>query len=223
MRMNEPKNQANWVVTRRIRSLAVATGCFIAVGGSSSAGGLYCPIVAGILVLGAIVQPHSPRAGKWLMWAGASLLTLLFVPFSILVLPKAIGGLRYYHDYSDLGVISHWVVSLLLLIWCDTVLVIDTWRIRGVREVAELRPPGDGEWLVCLAALGLSLWLLVICVLGVSAYRRIGGLDILLMSLALGLLVVLFDVALAIKVVKMWRTRRIGKDIDNQAGSPEVG
>jgi hypothetical protein len=146
------------------------------------------------------------------MWVGAFSLSLAVLPIGVSVLFDAVKTLRSYHDYDVLGVISLWVVSFLLVTWCDAALVIEAVGMgRERRAVAQPHSPPAGRWLMWVAALGLSLWLLPGSVLGVLSYRRHGRLDILLFSVVSGFVVTLFDVALLIDAFKMWRAQRTGK------------
>jgi hypothetical protein len=202
----ESESQTDEVVAIRTRWLAVVTGCFTAVAGTF-VGGLFF-LIPSFLILGAVVQPRSPRSGRWLMWLGAFLLSLMTLPLASVLLSESIPTLRVHYDYGELTLVSLCAMSVFLVIWCDVELVVDAIRMRRGRLALAQRSAGAAEWLVWAAALCLSLMSLPYSVLGVSAYRREGRLDILLFSLASSVFVILFDVALAVDAVKMWHSRR---------------
>jgi hypothetical protein len=141
--MDEPAGQNTGTIAKSTRWLAVAAGCFTAVTGTISVGGLFfvAPI---LLILGVIVQPYVQRSGKWLMWMGASFLTFMTLPLGIVLLPEYLKTMRldahYQHDALRV-MIPLWVVSLLLIILCDMVLVIDAVKLKHSQEPPESRSP----------------------------------------------------------------------------------
>lgn len=201
---NSEAGNANTVGTG-IRVLAITAGCFMAAGGCGSGEAAYCLIVSMTLVLGALIQPYLARAGKLLMWTGAFFLSVMSLFGFLGALPRALAALCIFRDWFVVAVMLHSLASLLLIISCDVVLLADYWNRRAGRPVADQLVQRNGQWLVWFATLILTLWLLAICVLCLAAYRRSGGSGILLASVALGIIVTLGDVALAIKAVKMWR------------------
>lgn len=279
--MNQPGTERNTVICSGARRLAVVAGFFTAAAGFRLGGG-YLAFVASFLILGVVVQPYSPRPGRWLIWTGACYLTLAVLGESVILFPGAVDQVRRYREPVILGMLAVWSLAVLLVFWCDSALVmeawglrrgcpvrvrrspdtggwltwaaalclnlmlvpccvlsviqyrtvtgfhdfsfplvsfslvigcdaamvIDAWKLRDRRTVAGPRSPAVGEWLVWLAALGLSLTWVPVSVLGVFAYRRHGGLGNLLFSLASGLVVDVLDVALVVNAVKIWRDRR---------------
>ena len=109
---------------------------------------------------------------------------------------------------------SLWMVSFLLVLWCDAALVIDAWKLKRAPKVMEHRSAGVGDWLLWLAAVGFSAWSLRDCVLGVLSYHGNGNLVILLMPLPWITFVIVFDAAVVADAVKMWRARRTGQNTD---------
>ena len=107
-----------------IRWLAIVAGCF-AAGAGFLAFGLVFLVVPSILVLGAIIQPYANRLGKWLMGAGAFVLSVFA---GLFLAPQAVGmiwRLPLYHTFHDVALASLFSVSLALVGWCDASLVID--------------------------------------------------------------------------------------------------
>jgi hypothetical protein len=128
----ESEEQTDPILPRKIRWLAVAAGCFSAL--AWSLGGLYFAIVSGPLIVGAIVQPRFRRLGTALVAAGALYLSFWVLPYGIGILFGTVRTLRQYHDLIRLGVTSLWVVSILLVGWCDAALVIDAVKRRRARR-----------------------------------------------------------------------------------------
>jgi chromate transport protein ChrA len=128
LRINSPTSQSTEIVPAKIRLLSIATGCFTAIAGSLVVGLLFSipPI---ILVLGAIVQPYLSVVGKWLIGVGAVLLSLE-VMVLVVVIPEGIRLLRLYHDRNFLGTLSFSIASVLLVTWCDVVLIIEARRVN---------------------------------------------------------------------------------------------
>lgn len=182
-------------MSRRVRWLAIATGCFTAAAGCLSLG-WYFAILPICLVAGAIVQPRSPRPGRWLIWAAAFLLSLMVLPIGIGVLVMGAESMRSYSDFNLFGIVELWVASTLLIGCCDGALLLDAVRSRRGRPASAEPAAGVGEWIVRLAAVSLSLWLLPASVLGLSVFRRHRRADLFWTSLAVGLVIVLLDLAL---------------------------
>jgi hypothetical protein len=128
LRIDAPPRYIPEIVPGKIRLLSVVTGCFTAIAGSLVLG-LFFSIPPIILVLGSITQPHLRVVGKWLIGVGAVLLSLE-VMVLVVVIPEGVRLLRLYHDRGILGTISFSVLSVVLVTWCDVVLVIDARRPR---------------------------------------------------------------------------------------------
>jgi hypothetical protein len=109
------------IIPGRIRWLAIGTGCIAVVAGFVSIGSLF-PIVPSVLILGALIQPRFLRLGRWLISVSAFLLSLAVLPLGVAILFK---GVRTVRSYTELGVISIWAVSVLLVTWCDAELLIE--------------------------------------------------------------------------------------------------
>ena len=138
LRINESKSQITEVVASRVRWPAIATGCLTAVAGSLSFGWLF-PIVPGFLILGAIVQPRFPRPGRGLMCVGALFLTITVLPIGFGILFESFRTLRSHPDFNMLGMTLLWVVSFLLVMWCDIALVIEGVRLGRARQAGRTK------------------------------------------------------------------------------------
>jgi len=104
--------RTNLIVSREVRWLAIATGCFTAVAGSLGFGWLF-PITPSFLIAGAILQPRFPRVGRGLMLAGALWLSLWVLPYGVAVLGS-------YSKIDRLATIGIVLVSVLLVTLCDS-------------------------------------------------------------------------------------------------------
>jgi hypothetical protein len=111
----------------KIRLLAVAAGCV-----NGLALSLLSPLFFLLhfpLILGATLQPYSPRVGKWVMSAGVLITTLYSSQFAVLA-AISIGRLRLHHAFEDLAFLSLFLTSIILVVWCDAALVADARRLR---------------------------------------------------------------------------------------------
>jgi hypothetical protein len=82
---------------------------------------LYLPFPI-LLIVGAAIAGKWPRTGRWLMWAGASVLSVCLLPVYVLLLREM------HFAYVDLLILLidiGWVGTLILLPLCDVMLVID--------------------------------------------------------------------------------------------------
>jgi len=113
------------IVSDKVRWFAVATGCFTAVAGSFGLG-LGFAIMPSFLIVGAILQPRFPRAGRALICAGA--LWLSFWVFDI-------GVLTLLEGRSTRLVARLIFASVLLVAVCDVAIVIEEIKIRRNRPL----------------------------------------------------------------------------------------
>jgi hypothetical protein len=134
----------------------------------------------------------------------------MFVPYSVVVM-HAVRIPPPSLDYGVLGMTALWVVSGLLVLCCDVTLMIDGWKLRRAPKVVEQRSLGVGDWLLWLVALGLSVWWLTACAGLVSSYPRGGSPGLLVMILLWSAFITIFDVAVAVDAVKMWRAHSTQK------------
>jgi hypothetical protein len=207
--MNEFINQSGTVVSRKTLLLCVAAGCvtgllgFLSFGWSSA-------IVPGILIFAAIVQPYSLRHGRWLLWVTAFLLTIAVGPICVQGLRTNIPLLKSLHDPNFIGMLFLLFASLLLICGCDLALLIDTLKVRQRRSLPNSISRGSHEWISWIGAFLLSLYLIPVSISGSVSYGSNGRLDVMLLSLALGLTVVVFDLAIVVDAIKIGRRRVAG-------------
>jgi hypothetical protein len=208
LQINEPLGRAAEIIPSRVRWLAIAAGCVSGTAGSLLFGPLFF-LFASVQILGAIVQPHSPRSGRLLLSVGAFLLS--FYTFLFLG-PQAFGAISMWSSYIDFNHVTLFVlllISLLSVAWCDVALIADARRLSRIQRMAEYRFPRAGDWIVWIVAACLSVALIPTSVWGIFVYRRTARFDILALSLVLGLGSVLFDVALVVSAVKIRREQRL--------------
>jgi hypothetical protein len=157
-------------------------------------------ILGTFLILGAILQPHAPTSGKWLVWVGALLLSLVVIPFGSATVFQEVKLLRLYHDGMMVAILSLSAMSTFLLLWCDVALLIEGLKVRHNKWTR-----GSLDWVVWIASITLSAWCLWIIPGTAYAYRVNGRVDSLLTTTGLGALILFFDLALIVHAVK---TRR---------------
>jgi hypothetical protein len=170
LQANQDLELSSGIVSPKLRWLAILAGCFSAVFGVSAFG-------APFLILGAAIQPRARTSGRWLMWLGALLLSLVVVPFGTGAVFE--GAKRLGRDNWSSPIFPLFVVSTALMYWCDVALVMEAIRLRR------------NKW----ARGSLDT---------VQAYRRLNGLriDLILTTVGLDTLIFCFDVALTIHAVK---------------------
>jgi hypothetical protein len=138
------------IFPQRIRMLAVAVGI-------ASAFALFPVLLLlypALLIVGGIIQPRFPSAGKWFVWAGAIMLGPVLVTYDVMLFP---------HPFVQPGYVTLifliFPAATVLLLWCYAELVIDgvaRMRARGSLPAAETHPVGWVAWIVAVA---LSLWM----------------------------------------------------------------
>jgi hypothetical protein len=169
--------------------LAAIAACCSAVFGAVAFG-------APFLLLGALVQPWARTTGRWLMWFGAIFLIWPTVMGSAFVFEQLIAG-RLGDTVTD-RVFPLFVISTILLYWCDIALTVDAFRNRH----RWLR--GSLDCLVWIVALAPSIW----CVwLGILRYP-VGRIDIFFTGIGIDALVLSFDAALIVHAVRTWTQDR---------------
>jgi len=122
LQSDESEGRTSGIVVPRTRWLVVATGCFTAVAGSLGFG-LGFAIVPSFLIVGALMQPRCPRAGRGLICAGA--LWLSFWVFGV--------GVFMLHEHQSTdppSVVGLTLTSVLLVALCDLAIVIEEVKIR---------------------------------------------------------------------------------------------
>ena len=176
------------VVSRKIRWLAILAACSSAVFGAAAFGSPF-------LLLGTVIQPWARTAGRWLMWLGVFLLSVVVIPLgTAIVFEKAARNFTMYPAF---------VLSTALVYCTDLAIVLE-----AVRSWKNQRVTGRLDWVVWIAAAGASAWCVWQTTLTAHAYRSLGGLrpDLILNAVGLDALILWFDVALVVLVIK---TRRV--------------
>ena len=108
-----------------LRWLAACTG-LVAFSGAALTS-LYLPFPV-VLIVGAAILSKWPRTGRWLMWIGASVLSVCLLPAYVLLLREM------HFAYADLLILLidiGWIGTLILLPLCDVMLVIDAFKRRN--------------------------------------------------------------------------------------------
>jgi hypothetical protein len=120
------------ILPHKLRLLVVVTGC---VSGIALMSFTWLSLLAIPLIVGALVQPRAPRAGRLLLSVFAPLLSVWFIPMGVVMLVEAVQGASFPHDFLGLGLLLAWILSPILLIWLDAALVVDAVRaMRNSRE-----------------------------------------------------------------------------------------
>jgi hypothetical protein len=105
-----------------LRWLAACTGLVAVSGGAMTS--LYLPFPV-MLIVGAAILGKWPRTGRWLMWIGASVLSVCLLPTYILLLREM------HFSYADLLILLidiGWIGTLILLPLFDVMLLIDAFK-----------------------------------------------------------------------------------------------
>ncbi|HEY2361470.1 MAG TPA: hypothetical protein VGK36_10165 [Candidatus Angelobacter sp.] len=125
----ERQTSKTQILPPNIRLLAAATSCVtgIALLGIS----WILSLIAIFPILGAVVAVRFPRSARWLVLPPSLFLSILVLPIFfanlIALIKDPFGG---PHDFNFLAVRLSWLLSPLLLILCDTALVIDIVKCR---------------------------------------------------------------------------------------------
>jgi hypothetical protein len=117
-------------MSKKVRWLAGTTGCLTAVTGSLDAG-IYFVAVPSFMIVGAAAAGSFPRTGRALVWLGAFLVSLCVIPigFGILQLSLQRG--------TDPRVTAAAAASVLLVGWCDVVLVTEVVKTSRTRRAKQ--------------------------------------------------------------------------------------
>lgn len=163
------------VLSAKLRWLAVLAGCSSAIFGVMAFGAIF-------LILAALIQARARTTGRWLMWLGALLLSVV-IPYGI--------GIVFSRASWSINTFPLFLLSTVLVCWCDLALLIEALRSKRSRWVT-----GSLDWLVWIAAIILSVWSIWIGVETVTAYQRLGGLrlDLILVPISLNAVILFFDV-----------------------------
>jgi len=149
------------------------------------------------------------------MWLGALLLTLYVATF---IVPATAGFIRHlymYHTTTDLWILVPLALSVLLVGWCDLALFANAWKSRQAARAPEPFPAA-GDWLVLVLTISVNALVLPMGVGSLAAYLRHGGAG-LLAAPFYALIIVLFDAALVMSMIKMRQEQRPPKPGDRSS------
>ena len=128
----ESVDYKNRILSRKTRWLAALTGC---VSGVALLSFSWLCVLGIILIIGAVLQPRVPRAGRWLLYVATPLLSLWVVPTGAVVWVETAKGLSHItHEVIPQGLSLAWIVSPILLIWCNAVLLVEAVKERRTRQ-----------------------------------------------------------------------------------------
>jgi hypothetical protein len=105
------------------RWIAAITGCVTAITGLPIVS-LMSVVVSGLLIAGAILAGRFPRHGRDLIWFGAGVTSLWAIPAGLGILSLSLNGGR------DPRVVAAAALTVLLVVWCDAVLVTEAIGMR---------------------------------------------------------------------------------------------
>lgn len=132
----ESTNFQSRVLSFRIRWLSLASGCITAIMLASFSWPLAFSVLP--IILGAALQPHLPRLGRWSLYVGAFLITVVVVPTGIVGWVETAQGAGYAHDALGTSIFLAWTIAPAILLWCDTELVLEAIRERRARHKSSL-------------------------------------------------------------------------------------
>jgi len=114
---------------RNVRLLAATASCVTGIALLGLSGIL--SLIAIFPIVGAIVAGWFPRSARWLILAPCLFLSVLVLPIFFANLIAFIKDpFEGPHDFNFLAMSLSWLLSPILLIWCDTTLVIDLVKRR---------------------------------------------------------------------------------------------
>ena len=155
---NQISGQSTDIIPSGTRWLALLVGCMAFIVVSMPPSPMSTLVVPSTFILGAIIQPYSPRPGRWLLSVGAFHLSLTGVPYLALMIAGGASQLLDSENPSPLFLA--FVPPLALLIWCDVALVLDARRQSRNSQTPETDVARFGDWLVFVAAACLRLTVL---------------------------------------------------------------
>jgi hypothetical protein len=132
--LRENGSSASWsmenvIVSSKTRWIAAVTGCLTAIAGLPALGYLSV-LTSAFLILGAALVGHFPRHGRDLMWFGAGATSLWAIPMGSYLL-------RFSLERGRDPRVTVAALALVLLVgWCDAVLVADAKRESRAAKAA---------------------------------------------------------------------------------------
>jgi hypothetical protein len=133
----ESVNYKQRVLPQNIRWLAIATGLVTGSALLTVSWPLSVPAI--LLMLAGIVQPRSPQLGRLVLSVVAPLISVWVIPVGFIFLLEILTGEPAgRHDLLFLAITLSWMLSPILLLWCDIALLVEARRDR--RERRDLAP-----------------------------------------------------------------------------------
>lgn len=191
------------VLPRGLRVLAIGAGLVTVV--TFIAGGLPGLLLASMLIVGAAVQPYAHRAGKWLLMAGASSVTMVSAESFIAQSMELRGSSSFSFDFETIALPLFLLILTILVVWCDVWLIVDAIKSRHRSELRGREYFHPVNFLVWLTAAGASAVFIPEGVrLGILLLRHVvgTGLEDVPPVVLPGLVLAVLDVALLIQGIK---------------------
>ncbi|HMD16564.1 MAG TPA: hypothetical protein VKH18_07845 [Terriglobales bacterium] len=190
--------EQNDILPERIRRLAIATGI-------ASALALF-PILfllyPALLIVGGVIQPRYPIAGKWFVWAGTANLGVVVAMYDAMM-----SSHPWRQPKSPAYMVLTFWATTMLLIWCAAELIVDglrrIWARRSMPPRAP-RPASLGAWILAVVLTLFVAWDAKGWALAQpSRYRRSDIFYTLGMAMVQAVLVVAFDISLIRRVLRL--------------------
>jgi hypothetical protein len=121
-----PNGIAQVRIEARLRWIAAGTGLVTMSGLAITV--LYLPFPI-LLIVGAAIAGKWLRTGRWLMWIGASVISVCVLPFYVLELPVLMRSF-FVPDVPIMLINIGWMGTMILLPLCDVMLILDGFRGR---------------------------------------------------------------------------------------------
>jgi hypothetical protein len=193
--------EQTYIFSDRIRWLVIATGVASALA--------FLPIFAflypALLIVGGLIQPRYPNAGKWFVWAAAASLGVVVAHYDAMILPHP-----WHQPKYSLYMVLTFSATTVLLVWCSAELVVDGLRNMWARHSmppAEARPVSQGVWILAVVLNLLVVWEVTGWMLAPNPHRPPVNFYTLGMPLVHTVIVMAFDISLMRRVVELRRTR----------------
>jgi hypothetical protein len=121
---NKGNDRGPRVLPDKLRVLSLAAGCISGLAGFFLFGIVFL-VFPVLQILGAIIQPYSPRLGYWVLSAGVAILTASVGGFFGTQIFFIMRDIPHFHDPEILGVLFLFSLSLVLVVWVDVALIIN--------------------------------------------------------------------------------------------------
>jgi hypothetical protein len=191
--------EQNNIFSERVRRLATAAGVASALALLPFT--IFFLFFPALLLVGGMIQRRYPNTGRWLVWAGAANLSLIVASYDVVI----------FRERSPVAMVVIFLVATVLLVWCCAELVVDGIKKMGADPSlppAETRPVSLSEWILAVILNLLIAWEAVGLVRLTGLNRHSDILYTVGMPLVQAVIVVVFDISLIRRVVKVQRARR---------------